>query len=141
MRALCCAQPFETSGEEGEGRSEEHGRERGRRLQQRSACFSGLAELSCYLESHFALLVELQELTCVPLPYPGQNAILEALKANPTIVILGETGSGKTTRTSLRRHYRGSQLTFVALQRSPNSCSTPQFPALALASKIGRAHV
>lgn len=36
--------------------------------------------------------------------FPGKQAILDAFQANDTIVILGEPGSGKTTRSYLTRY-------------------------------------
>lgn len=36
--------------------------------------------------------------------FSGKQAILDAFQANDTIVILGEPGSGKTTRSSLTRY-------------------------------------
>ena len=36
--------------------------------------------------------------------FSGKQAILDAFQANDTVVILGEPGSGKTTRSSLTRY-------------------------------------
>lgn len=95
---------------------------------------SGELELIWCLQDTTSAFRELHELTCVPLPPSGREAILEALEANPTIVILGETGSGKTTRKFLCSPARQSSLTLAAVQRSLNTSSTPPSPAPALAS-------
>lgn len=54
--------------------------------------------------------------------FSGKQAILDAFQANDTIVILGEPGSGKTTRSSLTLAKRDSLL------KTPYPCrSTPVF--------------